>query len=430
VASCEGLPSIQLQLGGTAAPPRANFVGLIAADEPQAVLVAQQILLAKGNAIDAAVAMGFTLSVTLPSSAGLGGGGACIVHDAVSGTTEALDFTLKASSDDGAARYRAAVPALARGLFALHAKYGAAPWQQAVMPAENLARFGHQVTRAFARDLAADGGVLVNDRTALAAFMTPRRQTVQAGDNLKQLDLATVLGRLRGRGPGDLYAGALGKDTEDAIAAAGSAITAADLREYLPRWVPAGAFDEGQTRFFYLPADIGGADFAAAFARGPQSAAGESASGSTSYVVADAAGGAVACTLSMGRAFGLGIMPAGLGFLLAPAPDGLGAEAPMLAPVMGINHPTNRMVFMGASGGVDAMTQAIAAARAVMIEGHTPAQFAATLEKAQDTTQAPARRSGLVTILSCRISAEAAPVCEAQADPRGAGYALIVGPEN
>ena len=422
LAGCNQIPPIKVQLGAGDARP--VFAGLIAADEPQAVLEAQKILAADGNAIDAAVTLGFALAVTFPSSAGLGGGGACIVHDSITGTTEALDFTLRASSDSDAARFRAAVPALSRGLFALHAKYGKLPWAQVVAPAENLARFGQTTARAFARDLAADGGTLMNDRNALGAFMTPKRQMLQAGDGVKQVDLSIVLGRLRARGPGDFYSGGLGREVEDAIAASGGTITAQDLRAFVPRWIQAAGVDEGSMRIFALPEGYGGGHFMPAFAKDAKAApAGEApTSGSTGFVVADKAGGAVACALTMGRPFGLGIMPKGTGFLLAPAPDAPGVRAHVLAPVMAIHAPTNRIVFAAATAGEGAVAEAAAVTRAVVAENRALAEVLAG--------RTPGKRATLVNMLACRSQAENTPVCQAQNDPRGDGYALTLLPKD
>ena len=69
-----------------------GFLGGVATDEPRATLVGRDILSSGGTAADAAVAVSMALSVTLPSSASLGAGGVCVVHDSKSNTTESLDF--------------------------------------------------------------------------------------------------------------------------------------------------------------------------------------------------------------------------------------------------------------------------------------------------------------------------------------------------
>lgn len=423
LASCAGggMPPIKVQLGAGDVKP--VFAGLIAADEPQAVLAAQKILQSGGNAVDAAATLGLTLAVTYPSSAGLGAAGACVVHDSVTGVTEALDFTARASSDSDAARFRASIPALSRGLFALHAKYGTLPWAQVVSPAENLARFGQVTSRALARDLAAAGNMLMNDSNALAAFMTPRRQMLQAGDALKQMDLSIVLSRLRSRA-GDFYTGGLGREVEDAISAAGGTITAQDLRAYVPRWIQAAGVDEGGTRIFALPEGYGGGHFMAAYKNPTAANENVPTTGSTAFVVADDAGGAVACSISMGQPFGLGLMPKGTGFLLAPAPDVPGVSAKVLAPVMAINIATNRFVFAAAAAGEGAIQDVVAVTRAVVAENRTLIQVAESLPKP------PGKRATLINMLACTATAESNPTCAARNDPRGDGYALILAPKD
>ncbi len=369
------MPRIKVQLGAGGGAPAAG-AAMVTGDEPAAVLAARDILAAGGAAADAAVTLGLTLAVTLPSQAGLGGGGACLVHDAEKRTTEALDFRAPAAADDSSARFRVAVPATARGLFALHARYGSLPWARVVAPAETAARFGTRVSRAFAQDLAASGDALAGDRAALTAFMTARRQVVQAGDNLVQINLAATLARIRARGPGDFYAGPFARELADGISAAGGAVSATDLGALAPRWTKANETSAGMQSVFSLPEDVaGGAD------------AVEGQSGATGFVIADGRGGVVACVLTMGRVFGLGIMPAQVGFLLAPAPDAPGTSKPRL----------------GASIAVNRVTAALLDAEA---------------------------RTRFVNKLACAPPENATPNCRAAADTRGAGYALTLDPKD
>jgi gamma-glutamyltranspeptidase/glutathione hydrolase len=149
-----------------------GFLGGVAAEEPRAAIVARNVLSAGGTAVDAAVAAGFMLSVTLPSRAGLGGGGACLVFNPARNEAEAVLFPpgARAAAPAGADR-PAAIPMMARGLFALHVRGGRRPFEELVTPAEQVARLGAEVGRALAADLAAVSGPLLADPAARAAFV-------------------------------------------------------------------------------------------------------------------------------------------------------------------------------------------------------------------------------------------------------------------
>ena len=123
-----------------------GFAGMVATDEPRAALVGRDVLSAGGTAADAATAMYFTLAVTYPSAASLGGGGSCIIHDTGTKKTEVMEFPAIASAMAGAVP--SAVPANPRGIFALHAKYGRLRYESLLSEPERLARNGTTVTRA------------------------------------------------------------------------------------------------------------------------------------------------------------------------------------------------------------------------------------------------------------------------------------------
>ena len=208
-----------------------GFLGGVVADEPRAALAAREVLSAGGTAADAAVALGFVLSVTLPSRAGLGGGGACLAYAADKksineGVPEAVLFPPTAPAAVGANADRpAAVPMLARGLYLLHARYGSLPFESLIVPAEQLARFGTPAPRALVRDIALVADPLLADPNARAVF-SRNGAPLTEGQTLLQPDLGATLASIRVSGVGDLYTGALARRVVAGIAA---------------RWWPIGA---------------------------------------------------------------------------------------------------------------------------------------------------------------------------------------------
>ncbi len=236
-----------------------GFLGGVAVDEPRASLVGRDILSSGGSAADVAVAVSFALSVTLPSSASLGGGGVCVVHDAESNTTESLNFlpTVPKKIPAGAAR-PVAVPGTVRGLALLHAKYGRLPWSQLVSPAESLARFGNQVSRAFARDLDRMPPAMKAAPEILRIFGRGRGgRLIREGDFFKQLNLSTVLGRIRAHGAGDFYTGLTGRQFAAAVAKAGGGLSLNNLRSYTPLWLPTLKIPFIKSTQFHFPMSAG-----------------------------------------------------------------------------------------------------------------------------------------------------------------------------
>jgi gamma-glutamyltranspeptidase/glutathione hydrolase len=217
-----------------------GFLGGVVVDEPRASIVGREILSSGGSVADVAVGVALTLAVTQPSSASLGGGGVCVIYDNKTNSVETLDFLPgvpnKKKSD---ANSLTAIPGTIRGLAMLHSRYGRLKWSQLVAPAENLARFGNPVSRAFATDLR---------KLPLIAWKNPefRRiftqgkggELIQEGDVFSQLDLSATLGRIRVRGAGDFYTGLLGRDFTKAVEQAGGKLSLDDLRNYMPLWRP------------------------------------------------------------------------------------------------------------------------------------------------------------------------------------------------
>ena len=207
-----------------------DFAGGVIADEPRAALVGRDIIANGGNAADAMVAMYFTMAVTMPSSASLGGGGVCIAHQIGKKkkiTNNEIDFLPRA-----AAGGQVAVPGNVRGMAALWAGFGKLPWAQLVSPAETLALQGTPVSRALANNIASAGQILRDDPQLAALFVGADGKLADEGDNLRQPRLSAVLSQIRAQGAGAFYAGPLAQRIVDAAQSVGAPLTLDDLRAY------------------------------------------------------------------------------------------------------------------------------------------------------------------------------------------------------
>jgi len=402
-----------------------SYFGGVVGDEPNSVVAARNILASGGNAADAAVALYFTSAVTYPAGAALGGGGACLVYDPVENRVEALEFPATAPNAVRAgATVNNAVPAAPRGMYALQARYGRLQWRQLLGQAEQMARIGHPISRALARDIALVAGPLFADPVMAKLFARPDGTPLQEGDYLVQLDLAALLTTIRTRGPGTFYNGDLARKLVEATQAAGGSLTIEDLREYRPVWrdsiwlryefermhvvPPPGAGGVILLQMWNMLIDGGrydGADdderghlLAAigmrAFAdRGTTMPIAEQISedraeelmadyrpdartpvgslptppvayrespAGSSFVVVDGDGGAVACTITLNSLFGIGRMAAGTGIILAAAPSPAQRETSSQTPVLLVSHDTKQVLFAGAASGGAAAPSALA----------------------------------------------------------------------
>ncbi len=452
-----GLGSV-LGLAGPTGPAQGQagfvrgFLGQVAADEPRAAVVAREILSAGGSAQDAAVAASFMLAVTLPSRAGLGGGGACLVYDQRRRETEAVIFPAGARTGIPAGADRpAAIPMLPRGLFAVHVRGGRLPFEQLIAPAEQAARFGTEVSRALAADLAVAGVPLIADPWSRQSFGTPDGQPLAEGARMAQPDLASTLAALRTAGVGDMYQGALARRIEDVAPAAGAGLTAPEMRAGLPQIVPSldtPGIASGD-RIHWLPTDgglaaaatfralqgganpqaaaeaglraaralrIGGGDPAAILAGAP---AGDgtfpSLPASTSLVVLDREGGAVACAFSLNNLFGTGRVAQGLGFLFGAAP-GIGSIEPPLLPAAIVTSTTLRS-FRAAAAGSGQFAAPLAVAG--------PLREALRGVSVPDAVANGVADPGRGNLIGCNRYLPGAPeTCRAATDPRGFGVVL------
>lgn len=248
LGGCAGGEIDQVMPGGV-------FKGAAVADEPLAARAAMEILAKGGSAADAAVAAYFTLAVTYPTAASLGGGGVCMVADWGKGQVQALNFVAPRSSASGVYR-STAVPANVRGMAALHARYGNLDWRILLAPAEKIARFGEPITRASAAAYVTGGKALLVQAEARSIF-APRGGLPGEGQSVPQPDLADLLATLRLNGAGALYKGPLADKLVQAVQRAGGSLVRQDLWNFKPIWQTVTGVPYGSDRVYFAPAPAG-----------------------------------------------------------------------------------------------------------------------------------------------------------------------------
>lgn len=398
-----------------------GFLGGAAAEEPRAAIVAREILSAGGTAVDAAVAGALAMSVTLPSRAGLGGGGACLVFNAQRRDVQAILFPAgaRATLPPGTDR-PAAIPLMARGLFLLHTRGGRLRFEQLVRPAEDLARLGTEISRVLADDLAVVATPLLADPNARRVFGAPGGGPLRAGERMTQLDLGATLAQLRSAGVGDLYQGPLSNRLEAASLIAGGGLTGPELREGLAQVMEPVQQAAGIDTVFFLPASSdGGAAtataFQAAFAgEAPFGSGGGAVGASAGLVTLDPQGNAVSCAFSMNNLFGTGRVVPEIGILLAAAPNMGNVPPAPLAVALATSRNLRNFRAVAAGSGQQAAGIAAGAGLAAALRRVPPAEFFASVPE-------PGR--GLV--ISCPgYAPSSTATCTGSADPRGGGVAL------
>ena len=456
VASCSALTSVKDTMLGTSSSgsPVEGFLGGVAADEPRAVLAGRQVLASGGNAADAATAVAFALSVTLPSRAGLGGGGACVAYFGGSkapngGAAEAVMFVPPAADGGGRAADRPAeVPMLARGMFLLQARYGSRQIESLIAPAEQMARFGVPASRALTRDITEVSGPLFADPAARAVF-GPGGAPLAEGSPLLQPELGATLAQLRVAGVGDMHLGGLAKRVVQGSPVAGGPISLADLRAALPTLAATIDLEAGNDIVSFLPPPAdGGLAAAAAFQtlwQGRRSGVSLDAAGaradavaarwrsgggdpmallreqlpaaslpalpaSTSFVTLDRYGNSVSCALSMNNLFGTGRMMPGMGFLIGASPRSI--SPPLLSAAIAWNKPTNAFRAAASGSGQQGAALAVGAGMADAL-------------RSEQGPIAPAPEPGRANVIACGSYLPSdSGSCRWQTDPRGAGLAV------
>jgi gamma-glutamyltranspeptidase / glutathione hydrolase len=225
--------------------------GMVVTQEAAASRAGLEILKRGGNAVDAGVAVGFALAVTLPRAGNLGGGGFMLIHRADLNQTTAIDYRETApagttkevfldangKADPFKSRYSGlaiGVPGTVAGLELAWRKYGSGKFSFAdlIAPAIALARQGLIVDDDVVDSLPLAAKALSSHPSSSRIYLRPDGSLPQTGDHLVLDDLAATLETIAVKGPAGFYAGPVAQKIVEAVNAAGGRMTVEDLANY------------------------------------------------------------------------------------------------------------------------------------------------------------------------------------------------------
>jgi len=224
--------------------------GMVSSQERLASAIGVDILKRGGNAVDAAVAVGFALAVTLPRAGNLGGGGFMLVHLAKTGETVAIDYReiapaastptmfLNAAGEPDPQKSRdsglsVGVPGTVRGMALALEKYGSGKFTlaQLIEPSVKLAREGIPVAEDLADSLPGAMGRMSRFPSSMAIFAKDGK-ALPRGSTLVQADLANTLESIRQQGPDAFYKGRIAEQIVAAVRETGGIMTVEDMANY------------------------------------------------------------------------------------------------------------------------------------------------------------------------------------------------------
>jgi gamma-glutamyltranspeptidase / glutathione hydrolase len=227
--------------------------GMVASQEKRASRIGVEVLQQGGNAVDAAVAVGFALAVTYPQAGNLGGGGFMVIHladrnedvaidyreTAPAGTTKDVFLDEKGEADPRKSRDSGlgiGVPGTVAGLSLALERYGSGKFTlaQLIAPALAAARNGVLVEEALADALPGSQPRLARWPSSAKIFLNPDGVVLGAGQSLIQADLAASLDAIAREGPRAFYEGPIAEKIVAAVRGAGGLMTLDDLKAYRP----------------------------------------------------------------------------------------------------------------------------------------------------------------------------------------------------
>jgi gamma-glutamyltranspeptidase/glutathione hydrolase len=229
--------------------PAYGKAGMVVSPEQLAGEIGLEILKQGGNAVDAAVATGFALAVTLPRAGNIGGGGFMLIHLAETNEQIFIDYRETAPAaatpemflkEDGSvdqakayfSHQAAGVPGTVAGLIHAQERYGKLTLKQVIQPAIDLADKGFETSLALHMSLSARAERLAENAEAKRIYLQGAETAPVPGTVLKQSDLASTLKRIRDKGADGFYKGETAALIAGDMAANDGLITTEDLANY------------------------------------------------------------------------------------------------------------------------------------------------------------------------------------------------------
>ena len=217
---------------------------MVVTQNKHATEVGYDILRKGGNAVDAAVAVGFALAVTLPRAGNLGGSGFVLIYDKESDEISAIDYRSAAPSSatsdlflekDKVIRFGHlvnAVPGSVAGLLKAHKDHGSLPLDDLLKPAISLAQDGFEVTHDLNYVLEWGKESMLANQASKDKFYDLNEAPIQVRSILKQPNLAKTLFKISKKGSEIFYKGEIAKWISEESLSSGGLITMEDMAAY------------------------------------------------------------------------------------------------------------------------------------------------------------------------------------------------------
>ena len=217
---------------------------MVVSQNSHATEAGYEILKKGGNAVDASVAVGFALAVTLPRAGNLGGGGFVLIYDKEENEVSSIDYRSaapkSATSDlfvqeDSVVRFGHlvnAVPGSVAGLLKAHQDHGTMPLSDLLLPSIRLARDGFEVSHDLNYVLEWGKESMLSNEASNNKFYSANKDPLEIKSIFKQPNLAKTLFMISKKGADVFYKGEIAKWISEESLSNGGLITLEDMASY------------------------------------------------------------------------------------------------------------------------------------------------------------------------------------------------------